>query len=191
MLTSKLGLTLLALVSTTAVAAAQPSLTAATPADHTAAIYVQGGAMVGANDGYLAGSAVLAGGLQLGESPLWVHGQVVHGAVDQLFGEGSGTLDQARLGLELRECAVHGIVCGIAGIDAGIQHTHYVGSEANLFDASASEPLMTMDHAAGIAVARVGLDIGGKHLRYRPEIEMAYDGAANGVDLVQSLAWQF
>ncbi|HET9987652.1 MAG TPA: hypothetical protein VFQ65_04015 [Kofleriaceae bacterium] len=191
MLTSKLGLTFLALVSTTAVAAAQPAVTASTPADHAPAVYVEGGAMVGANDAYLTASAVLAGGLQLGDSPLWVHGQVVHGALGQLFGDGSGTLDQARLGLELRECTLSGIVCGIAGIDAGIQHTHFVGHADNLFDSTSSEPPMTTDRAAGIAVLRVGLDVGGKHLRYRPEIEMSYDGGANGVDLMQSLAWTF
>jgi hypothetical protein len=189
-----LGLSLLTLVSMSAVAAAQPALTSSTPAPASAApsTYLQLDGMAGTVGEDLSASAAIAGGVELGDSPLWVHGELLHGDTSGFLIDRNGTIDQARLGLEARSCGVRGIVCVMAGVDAAVEHSRVTGSGVNLFEVGPSDPVMTTEATTGLGIARIGLDIGGKHLRYRPGIEVAFDAhGEQAASVVQSVAWRF
>ena len=138
-----------------------PELVAAAPAPALPSLYLSAGASFGAEDAadWVAGGAAIAGGYRLTDT-LWVRGRVDfaarmgYGAVNQ-----SVTLvapEQAHVdvlvGLETRRCT-NPSLCLIAGTDGG-----YRSADSK--------------YGAGVEfVPRVGLDVGGDHLRLRPAIE--------------------
>lgn len=143
----------------------QPALTAPLPPPPTpATLQVEVAPALGATyDGDI--YAGLAGaGLYRINDLIAVHGaveaataRVVHFAgIDQY----EGTQDrfvEARAGIELRRCA-NPALCGIAGVDVGYRSEHVTGRmDTNLSGAE--------------AVARIGLDVGTPHVRFRPTFE--------------------
>ena len=83
--------------------------------------------------------------------------RVVHFAgIDQYEGS-SDRFAEARGGLELRHC-VNPALCAIVGVDVGYRSEHVTGS-------------MTTDLSGAEAVARIGLDLGTPHIRFRPTFE--------------------
>ncbi|HEX8113908.1 MAG TPA: hypothetical protein VF516_39525 [Kofleriaceae bacterium] len=153
------------LLATPAVVHAQPSLVEpATPSsDPTAArSYLEPGLDVGLATAGLYGALQLDGGHRLGDGPIWLHARLAHGGMG-VIEETTMTSDftDARVGLEARGCALDGIACLVSGLDAGYRHERLVTDYRNT----------RADLAA--AIARLGLDLGGKHLRLRASLETA------------------
>lgn len=184
------------LVAATATAAhADPLSVSKTATDASApSTYVQGGAMIGGNDGYV----TVGGSAELGArvTPfLWLHGSVTGGLADAgLFTVGSGSMLQVRAGADVMSCGHSGVVCAYVGADAGFQHTQFSGYQTSLWSGDTSSGNMSIDDSTSrmIGVARVGLDIGGTHLRWRPGLEVAVAGdGVNGANITQSIAYRF
>jgi hypothetical protein len=142
--------------------AAQPALTAPLPPAPAPARYqVEVAPALGAtHDGDIYAGLAAAGLYRLNDL-VAVHAaveaataRVVHFAgIDQY----EGTTDrfaEARGGIELRRCAREAL-CGFAGVDVGYRR----------------EPTTTMDLSSAEAVARIGLDVGTPHVRFRPTFE--------------------
>jgi hypothetical protein len=72
-----------------------------------------------------------------------------------------------------------GSVCGVAGIDLGVRHS-YLDAEYDHYDST-----------DGILVERVGVDIGSKHLRFRPglEIDESTNRALDGLAFTAGIAY--
>jgi hypothetical protein len=139
-------------------ASAQPSLTASAPAPAPAS-YVEAGVTLGAFVGLYAALTVEAGH-RLGNSALWAHGMVVAGETGGIDEGGTaGRQRQARAGVEARGCVVSQI-CAIAGVDLAVAHGDYMGYEDS------------GNRTEGLAIGRIGLDIGGSTLRLRPGFEL-------------------
>ena len=103
---------------------------ATTPAAPTT--YVQAGAMVGGNDGYL----TLGGSAELGKlvAPhLWLHGSLTEGVAGELFATGTGSILQVRAGADTMGCSGSGVFCAYLGVDAGYQRTQFSGMTDPLF----------------------------------------------------------
>lgn len=185
------------LVATAAAARADvveptPELTTeAVPAARTQPLaYVETGAMAGANARLLTLAATLDAGYHLENTALWFHVRVAAGAGGELFATGNGSMTQVRAGVELRSCAFDGVLCAMAGVDLGYQHTSFTGHDDSWFSDETS-PDMTTVTTEMIAVPRVGLDVGGR-VRFRPGLEL--DVGPRGVDganatLALALQW--
>jgi len=125
-------------------------------------------------------------------TPLWIHGEFLRGNAGELFVDEHIKRTEFRAGLELRECTGGGHVCAIAGVDGALQHTRTTGSGVNSFEVTSADPVMTTEATNGLAIARVGLDLGGHHLRYGPGFELGLDKRGyQSAELVQSIAWTF
>jgi hypothetical protein len=184
---------LASLVAATAVAHADPLAVAATASpDAVPSSYVQGGVMAGANDGLLTDGASAEVGKRV-QPYVWVHASMTMGSADELFASGTGSILQARAGADLMGCNANGVLCAFAGADVGFQHTEFSGMSVPLFcDGEDCQGDAVYDHHAGmIGVGRVGLDIGGKHLRWRPGVEGSVSGTGVGVNVTQSVAYRF
>lgn len=141
---------------------ASPELTATTaPAVAPPSLYLAAGASFGAEDAadWVAGGAAITAGYRLTDT-LWVRGRVDtearmgYGAVNQsitLVSPERAHVD-VLVGLETRRCASPGL-CLVAGSDGG-----YRSADSK--------------YGAGVEfVPRIGLDVGGDHLRFRPALE--------------------
>jgi len=125
------------------------------------------------------------GGYRLGESPLWLHGKLAYGGVDDNWLSSTQVgLFQARLGVEARTCQLDGAVCELGGVDAGYQRRTTYTYEGEIF-VDQHLAMTTVDNAP-IVAARAGLDMRlHAGLRIRPEVELVatqhgYDGVAAG-----------
>jgi hypothetical protein len=185
---------LASLLAATTVVHADPLAVSSHPTDTAApTTYVQGGAMIGGNDGYV----TIGGSGELGKlvAPhLWIHGSLTEGLAGQLFATGNGSILQVRAGADAMGCLGSGVLCAYVGADAGYQHTTYAGMTDPLFcgDNGCDREPIDESHDRMIGVGRVGLDIGGKNLRWRPGFEAAVSGdGVNGVNITQSIAYRF
>ncbi|MBV8757555.1 MAG: hypothetical protein JO257_09780 [Deltaproteobacteria bacterium] len=185
-----------AVTAASSIASADPlSVAATTDSAAEPTTYVQGGLMAGGNDGYLTAGASAEVGKRVAPFA-WVHASLTMGAADELFAHGTGSIMQARAGADLMTCNGSGVLCAFAGADLGIQQTQYSGmSEPWFCDSSegdCSGNAIDESRNRVIGVGRLGLDIGGTHLRWRPGIEASVAGnGVNGVNLTQSLAYRF
>jgi hypothetical protein len=177
------------------VAHADDSITAtATPAADADAghTYVS----VGANTGFVAQYLVLGGqvevGHQLAHSPVSLHAVVATGEADELLSSGNGLFEQLRAGADVRGC-INGALCAFAGTDVGYQHVRWTGDEGTwLLDEGSNTMTVTKDDSRLVGIGRVGLDIGGSHLRWRPGIEVALDrDGINNAEITQSIAYRW
>lgn len=177
------------LIATTAVAAAEPPgltarVDAAAPAPQA---YVSVGGMAGM-DGFLSAQVAAEAGYHL-NGALWLHGLAATGGVGD--DQGSGPVSQARGGVEARTCRASGIACAYAGLDVGYQNMSWESHDG-----------MVEHHSDAIANLRVGVDVGGQHVRVRSGLEtyqlIAGDdipnhapGAVMGLDLNLGVAYQW
>ncbi len=167
-------------IASTSLAHAQPSLVASTDTSPQLS-YVQGGVTAGADDIVgLYAAFTLEGGFRLGDSPLWAHAMM-------LTGKGSGideatyssSMLQLRGGIEAHGCVVSA-VCAFMGVDAGVRNETLMAEYDNR-------------HATDAIVApRAGLDIGTRHFRFRPGLEMQLDHTGwAGAGLTAAVAYQW
>ncbi len=172
---------LLACASTVAfcsIASADPLAVAATTADEPApTTYVQGGVLAGVTGEQTVAGASTEVGTRVA-SVMWIHASFALGSAREILGSTSGSMTQLRMGADLMTCNENGGMCAFAGADLGVQHTQIMESSDS--------------HTHALGVGRVGLDIGGTHLRWRPGIEASLtSNGADGVTLTQSLAYRF
>jgi hypothetical protein len=154
-----------------AVATAQPAITSTAPEPAAAApsAYLEGGAELGFAQGAIVFGETVEGGVQLDHGPLWAHAMVVTGSAGGVDEISSGSILQLRAGVEARSCVENRIACFVGGVDAAYSHTQYMGDNGD------------SDRAIGdLIIPRVGLDVGGNHLRFRPGIELGFD--SKGID---------
>jgi hypothetical protein len=156
--------------------------------------YVDGGLEGGGTDGFL----TLGGRFEVGTRvapDLWIHALVADGGLDELFSSGHGIYTRLRAGADLMSCGSTGVLCIFVGGDLGYEHTSWTGHEDPIFFAGpATGDAMdtTIEHDRMIGVGRVGLDIGGTVLRWRPSIEGSIaDDGATAFTATQSIALRF
>jgi hypothetical protein len=184
---------LASLVAATAVAHAEPpGLTTSAETKPSDGSYIAGGLEGGGNDAYL----TLGGRVELATRvapDLWIHAILADGGQGKIFATGSGTYTQLRAGADFMGCSAGGAFCVFAGADVGLEQTTWTGHDDPWFSDDTSTPMDTTDdHDRVIGVGRVGLDIGGINLRWRPSIEVsqATDGTS-GFTGTQSIAYRF
>lgn len=103
--------------------------------------------------------------------------RIVHFAgIDQYEGTGD-RFAEARGGIELRHC-LHDSLCGIAGVDVGYRSETLTGGTA-------------MNLSGAEAVARFGLDVGTRAIRFRPVFEgtSTHHGDTGAVLLGAAYRW--
>ena len=168
------------LLALTAVADAQPALDQpASDAALPATAYLEPGLEAGITHSAFYGALELDAGYHLSDTPLWLHGRFAQGALLEIKGDTMNSdFTEARVGLEARGCLFDGIACLVAGVDFGYRHEMFVA---------------THDHDSSdlvVGIARLGLDIGGKHLRVRPSIETGVEqGGWNGLGFTTGIAY--
>lgn len=93
---------------------------------------------------------------------IWIHARVGQGHGDAPGGDGPFDVHSTdvELGVDYRPCVLDGVVCGV------------VGAGLDLDRSRLGVPLETQ--WSELAVGRVGLDVGSRHLRVRPTIEGGY-----------------
>jgi len=167
-------------VGSTSLVRAQPSLTASTTPETPDRVYVQAGMTAGADDivGLYSG-ATLEAGYRLNDSPLWVHAMMIGGkgaGIDEPVYDSS--MLQLRGGIEARGCLVTA-ACAVMGVDAGIRNEMLMAEYDNR---------RTID---AIVATRVGLDLGTRHFRFRPGLEMQLDRTGwAGAGAMMGIAYQ-
>jgi len=188
---------LASLLAATSVAHADPLAVAAHASDSAApTTYVQGGLMLGGAEHYSTGAFSAEVGKRL-VPHLWVHGSVADGFADLPGATGSGSIRQVRAGADAMTCTGSGVYCAYLGGDAGYQRTQFSGYWNKFWPDTGVDYTMPVNKRVGgregmIGVARAGLDIGGKHVRWRPGIEASFAGdGLDGVNITQSLAYRF
>jgi hypothetical protein len=166
------------LLASTAAVRAQPGLEPRT-IDDGGTLYLEPGIEAGDTRIGLFGALELDGGYHLSSTPFWLHGRLAHGAM-RIIEETTMTSDftEARLGLEARGCELDGIACLIGGVDFGLRHELLVTNHTNQVANNA------------VAIARVGFDLGSRHLRLRPSLEAAVQpGHWNSLGFTAGIAY--
>ena len=127
--------------------------------------YLQAGVMMGAAAPVAAPNlmAALEGGWRWGAGPTWLHAAATWGATGDDQGPG-GNL-QLRAGLERRSCWWRDVACGVGGLDAGYQKGHWSDRDDPTRNESSHGPVL---------IPRVGLDVGGRHVRARAGLELDF-----------------
>ena len=170
------------LLATTAVAHAEPSLVAPVASSASAPAsdsYLELGLDVGYSAVDLYNALQLDGGHRLGGGPIWLHARLAHGGMGNLEQTTMNSdFTEARLGLEARGCVLSGFACLVGGLDAGYRHerqlTEFTNARADLAE----------------AIARLGLDLGGRHLRLRGSVETAVSQRGwDGLGLTTGIAY--
>ncbi len=142
-------------------------LAASTPASADSTSLSSGFVAVGGAASVDSASAMvgyqLEGGLRLGRTPLYARGVLEAGGVATVVLD-DGTYVTGRLGLELRHRWL------FVGADAGVRRATVVDDERM--------PSTTTRFTEELFVPRVGIDIGGRHLRGRfaAELPIAHGG---------------
>jgi hypothetical protein len=184
------------LVATATTVHAQPALVAEMPAESVSApglvpaipqraeaprMFVGAGAAVGGDEGGLYLDPSLELGYRLdANGALWAHAKLVGGnnfGIDETTHAGSRIVGSA--GIETRPCVLDGAVCGVAGIDLGARHT-YLDAEYDHVDVTDA-----------VLIERLGFDVGTRHLRFRPDVEISESStrALDGLALAAGVAY--
>lgn len=119
--------------------------------------YLGVGGSLGVQRGIMGGMSI-DGGKRLGDTPLFVRGQMTGGKSGT-----DGSFVQLRAGIEARGCI--SIVCAFGGVDLGYQRDHMI--EDQLFG---SDPLEIDAHDL-VVIPRVGLEAGTK-IKLRTALEV-------------------
>jgi hypothetical protein len=111
------------------------------------------------------------GGVRVADLPLWVHGLAAFGNGGDF--EGGGTAWRTVAGLELRQCSGAGGACLVLGIDLGFQSERWSSGNPGEMDEL---------HRGFFGASRVGIDTGGRHIRFRADVEITqFDDHSNVV----------
>ncbi len=180
--------------STSATSATSATNATSATAELPARAFVGGVGSVGLGEGGLYSQAGVEGGYRLGARPLYLHGELALGHMDDLsevaggsdnLVYGSAWYAQIRAGVETRLCSARDQLCGLAGADLGVLKT---GSTTGPRTDS-----MTTSFVDYQVIPRLGVELGGKVVRVRLTAELPVgdtvraDGASHAG--VQGLMW--
>jgi hypothetical protein len=179
------GLAVFPLLIAAAAAHAQPALVAPesppgppSPPSPPTGVYLEPGLAIGVTQVGVYGAVRLDGGYRIGDSPLWIHGRLGQGSMAQIDG---GAMDSSftelRIGLEARGCVLDGIACLVGGADGGYRHEMLMASQEH------------DDVQLAVAIARLGLDVGTRHLRFRPGVETSVNRDGLGLGVTAGIAY--
>lgn len=161
-------------------ASADPLAVHATTAEPASSTYVATGVTLGGADGHTAAGVSVDLGQRIWDY-VWLHAGGTAAADGELFG-GQGRYLAAHGGVEVASCHPGERVCAYAGADLGYAQSEY---STWSFDGN-----MSGSTAGVIGVLRAGLDIGGKHVRWRPGFEADVGNTSAGA-LTQSIVFRF
>jgi hypothetical protein len=127
--------------------------------------YVSAGAAAGG--GYFDSKGfVIDAGKRIGRSSWFMRGLFQGGNSSLTTEPGRGTYMEARAGLEVRSCRHGGMVCGSAGLDAGVHRGEF---NHVLFTGGRHEYIERFDSV--VVAPRITLDAGGR-IRFRVALEL-------------------
>jgi hypothetical protein len=129
------------------------------------------------NTSWFLGEVAIAAAFRVSDL-LWIRGVAAAGGLSDLD-FGGGSLFDARAGAQLRICTSGKVVCGLASVDVGVRHGHV----SNEFDHINATSL--------IIAPQLALDVGTRHFRIRPGIEVDVGTDLTGAALSLSLAYQW
>ena len=144
--------------------------------------YLQVGAAAGADPRLLFAAVTVAVGANVPGTPLWVRATVGTGGAQEGLDHSDvrrGRYMMARAGAEARlPIGTSRRAAVVAGLDVGVGSIHYTDAMAG------------SDTSLVIAGA-VGVDLGGRHLRFRPGFEVSSDVLTEirGAALTAAVAW--
>ena len=169
-------------------------LAVAVPAAARADSYFGVAGVLGDVDALQSTSFAVEGGNHY-DSGVGLHGAASIGGLHAGFLEhfdGSGSVAQLRGGLEGRACSKQRRLCGLLGVDAGVEHVVYDGTITGDLVFFGPPPSMYVhrDDVSALGVLRAGLDVGSA-VRFRPGLEVAVDdhGATLGLSLGGAYQW--
>ena len=171
-----------ALLAAPALASADPLALHAATAQDAPRTYFAPGIAIGAEGGH----TMLGVMFEIGEritDHLVLHVEGLGGGAVTL--DGNGYLGAATGGIDATSCSKREKVCAYGGFSAGYAASKF--TESDWFDPGSG---MSTSSQGASGVLRAGLDIGSKHVRWRPGIEASLFGASQGA-LTNSLAFAF
>jgi hypothetical protein len=111
---------------------------------------------------------------------LWAHAMAGYGDTEWKSSVGDQALDgtydgsyiTARAGVEEHLCTISGL-CAFGGLDLGFRRMHFNSADKSMGTSVVLPADASYDRA--VAVPRIGLDYGSRHLRFRPDFELDVD----------------
>lgn len=153
--------------------------------EHTGAsraAYFAPGMSFGSVGGHTAVGAQLDAGVHV-EQSVWLHAGVSSAIDGLLLFDGQGSASSLYAGFELSNCP-RAHVCAYLGGDVGYARSTYTTSSWGM------EGSQTTGSDGMVGVARLGLDIGGRRISWRPGIDVTV-GSVKSAALTQSIAVGF
>lgn len=124
--------------------------------------YVEVGGMIGVGKPALLNLVgTVSAGARLEAAPVWLHAQLENGPAGD--DQGSGKMQQLRVGIESRTCTRTRAVCAVGGVDLGGMHGTWTRYDGDDYE----------DVHALIVVPRAGLEAGGEHVVATATFEIA------------------
>jgi hypothetical protein len=111
-----------------------------------------------------------------------LHAEGIGGGIASMF-EGQGSYFAVTGGIDVNSCAHLESVCAYVGGSAGYAASKYI--ENDWFGDT-----MQTGGTGAVGMLRAGLDVGNKHVRWRPGLEVALFGPNVGA-LTQSVEFRF
>lgn len=143
-------------------------------------------AAAGVAIGGAAGRTMLGGSAELGmrvSDHLIIHADVLAGDDSELFGP-RGTYIAVTGGIDATTCPKVERVCAYAGFGAG--YAQSTSSDSDWFTGGTS----SMNEHGATGMLRAGMDLGGKHVRWRPGFAVSLFGPAGGA-FTNSISFRF
>ena len=135
--------------------------------------YLGVGVGLGGYNELLIAGAQLDAGLRIPGSPLWLHGAVGAGSTARLFDTGTGSYVRVTAGLEAHGCLLRNTFCVFGGVDAGVLHAQFSGTDS--FSLSDSPTMDVVESTHIVAVPRAGFDVGSQTVRFRWTLDVPLD----------------
>ena len=171
-----------ALLAAPALASADPLAVHATPAPDAPRTYFAPGIALGSSGNHTMAGATFEIGERISDH-LVLHVEGLGGGNVTL--DGNGYLGAVTGGVDATTCNKLEKVCAYAGFSAGFAAGKF--TESDWFDPGSG---MATSTQGATGVLRAGLDIGSKHVRWRPGIEAALFGPSQGA-ITNSIAFAF
>jgi hypothetical protein len=130
--------------------------------------YVAGGLIWDDLQGFQSRGAMIDGGQRLGRSPWFVRGTFEAGAVARSDEAGTGVFTELRGGVEDRWCRGGGMLCGAAGLDAGVRRGYF---DHAIFTVTGARTSFHESLDSIVVVPRLMIDAGGR-IRFRGALEL-------------------
>jgi hypothetical protein len=175
-------LVLAALLAAPVVAHADPLALTATTTGEAPRTYVLTGVALGGAASHTLGALTAEVGVRVSDHFV-VHAEGIGGGIASLF-DGQGTYLAVTGGIDATTCGDLETVCAYAGAGVGYAASKYTSE--GWFGGSQ----MSTGATGPVAMLRAGLDIGNKHVRWRPGFEASVVGPSAGA-LTNAVEFRF